>query len=60
MVFHLLVHLGWVDLSFDCSTVCLILLWLMGIWQNQLGNWARTSKSKSTQPDGYTSRWDTM
>ena len=31
----------WVDLDFERSTVCLILLGLMEIWQKQLGKWAR-------------------
>ena len=38
---HVLVDLGWVDLDLECSTVCQILLWLMGIWQKHLGTWAR-------------------
>ena len=38
---HLLVNLGWVDLDFDCPTVCLILLGLVGIWQKWLYSWAR-------------------
>ena len=29
--------LGWVYLNFECSTVCPILLGLLGIWQKQLG-----------------------
>ena len=42
--------LGWVYLNFECSTVCPILLGLLGIWQKQLGktmniqikvNWTR-------------------
>ena len=40
-VSHLVVHLDWVDLKFECSTVCLILPGLVGIWQEQLGSWAR-------------------
>ena len=32
--------LGYVDLDFECSTVCPILLGLTGIWQKQLGSWA--------------------
>ena len=31
----------WVDLDFERSTVCLILLGLMEIWQKRLGKWAR-------------------
>ena len=30
--------LGWVDLNFECSTVCPILPMLMGIRQKQLGS----------------------
>ena len=37
-VTHLLLNLGWVDLDFDCSTVCLILLGLVGIWQKRLSS----------------------
>ena len=40
-VAHLVVNLGWVDLNFDYSTVCLILPGLMGVWQKRLGSWAR-------------------
>ena len=34
-------RLGFVDLDFECSTVCPALLGLMGIWQKQLGSLAR-------------------
>ena len=37
-VAHLVVNLGWVDLNFDYSTVCLILHGLMEVWQNRLGS----------------------
>ena len=37
-VFHLLVEMGWVDLEFDFSTVCLTLPVQMEIWQKRLGN----------------------
>ena len=40
-VAHLVANLGWVDLNFDYSTVCLILPGLMGVWQKWLGSWAR-------------------
>ena len=40
-VTHLLANLGWVDLDFDCSTVCPILLGLVWIWQKWLSTWAR-------------------
>ena len=45
-------RLGFVDLDFECSTVCSILPGLIGIFQKRLGSWARckTQKSKSTQP----------
>ena len=33
--------LDWVDLDFECSTVCPILLGLMGVWQKRLCIWAR-------------------
>ena len=36
---HLLVD--WVDLNFECSTVCPILPGLVGIWQKRLARWAR-------------------
>ena len=35
--------LGWVDLGFECSTVCSTLPGLMWIWQRHLCNWARWS-----------------
>ena len=34
-------RLVFVDLDFDCSTVCRTLLGLMGMWQKWLGSWAR-------------------
>ena len=37
MVSHLFVHRGWVDLDFECSTVCQILPGKMGIRQKRLG-----------------------
>ena len=45
-VAHLVLNLGWVDLKFDYSTVCLILPGLMGVWQNRLGSWARWGNSQ--------------
>ena len=39
-VSHLVVHLGWVDFKFLCSTTCQILLQMSGIWQKWLGSWA--------------------
>ena len=56
-VSHLLVDLGWVDLEFECSTVCLILPGLMRIWQKRPGK--IVPKSKSTLPRS-TSKWDTL
>ena len=40
-VTHLLANLGWVDLDFGCSALCLVLPGLMGNWQNWLSSWAR-------------------
>ena len=40
-VSNLLAHLEWVDLDFECSTVCPILPGLMVIWQKGLGSRAR-------------------
>ena len=40
-VTHLLANLGWVDIDFGCSTLCLILPGLMGNWQNWLSSWVR-------------------
>ena len=40
-VTHVLANLGWVDLDFGCSTLCLVLLGLMGNWQIWLNNWVR-------------------
>ena len=34
-------YLGWVDYDFGHSSVCLVLLGQMGIWQNRLVNRAR-------------------
>ena len=44
-VTHLLANLGWVDLDFDCSAVCPILLGLVEIWQKRLSSCA-TSQIK--------------
>ena len=38
---HHLADLGWVDLDFECSTACLILLGLVGVWQKLMGSWTR-------------------
>ena len=45
-------RLGFVDLDFECSTVCPTLLGLMGTWQKRLaaGQDGGTQKSKSIQP----------
>ena len=40
-VAHHVSDLGWVDLDFGCSTVCLILLGLMRDRQNGQSRWAR-------------------
>ena len=43
-------RLGFVDLDFECSTVCPTLLGLMGIWQKGLGSlWYTKIKVKPTQ-----------
>ena len=46
---YALVDWGWIDLNFECSTVCSILLGLMGFWQKRLGKMGATPKSKSTK-----------
>ena len=33
---HLLADLSWVDLDFECSIICPVLLELLGIWQQRL------------------------
>ena len=38
---HNVSDLGWVDFDFGYYMVCLILLGLMGKWQNWLSSWAR-------------------
>ena len=43
-VIHLVVHLGWVDLDFQCSTVIPVLFGPMGIWQDGLSSKARRCK----------------
>ena len=53
-------RLGFVDLDFECFTVCLTLLGLMGFWQKQLGKMGEHSqpnlaRSKST----WEARWTT-
>ena len=35
---NLLGYLGWVDFDIGCSTICLILLGVMGSWQNWLSS----------------------
>ena len=52
-------NLGWVDMDFNCSTVCQILLGLVGIWQKRLSKMVDHSKSKSTQPR-FARRWVTL
>ena len=58
-VIHLVEHLGWVDLDFECSTVCPILLRLMGIWQKRARRWNTQIKINQIQPRS-TSRWNTL
>ena len=36
---HLVVHLGWVDLDFECSTLCPFLIGLIKIRQKRLYRW---------------------
>ena len=58
---------GWIaGLTFDfgCSALCLVLLGMMGSWQNWLGKmvehkYHRLYRSKSTQPN-YSTRWTTL
>ena len=38
-VVHLVGQLGWVDFDLGRSTICLVLLWRMGSWQNLLSKW---------------------
>ena len=52
-------RLCYVDLDFECSTVCLTLLGLMGIWAEAAGQDGGTQKSKSIQPRS-TSTWDAL
>ena len=40
-VAHLVADLGWVDLDFECYTVCPILPGLIGIWPKGLVKWVR-------------------
>ena len=43
-------RLGWVDINFECSTVCLILPGLVGIWQKHLGKMVEhPNQSQPTQ-----------
>ena len=39
-------RLGWIDLNFECSTVCPILPRLMGIWHKRLGRRASQPKPR--------------
>ena len=67
LVFHIFLYLqgapsarllGWVDLDIECSTVCRILLGLVGIWLKLLGRrsrwWNIQIKIRSTN------QWDTL
>ena len=55
-VAHLVADLGWLDLDFECSTVCPILPGLMGIWQKGLGKTVEhrnpSQPSPGPRPDG--------
>ena len=53
-------YLGWVDYDFGHSSVCLVLLGQMGIWQKRLVNRARwwnrqnqSPRNRGTRPPGY-------
>ena len=60
-VIHLLVDRVRVDLNFECSTVCPVLLGLMGIWQKQLGKMVeRPNQSQPNHKSTTTSRWDIL
>ena len=51
-VAHLLANLGCVDFDFGCSTFCLVLPGLMGLWQKWLSSWARWwNISNQSQPN---------
>ena len=60
-VAHLVANLGWVDLNFDYSTVCLILPGLMEFGRSgwAVGQDGGTPKSKSTEPR-FATRWATL
>ena len=49
-VSHLPVHLVWVDVYFECSTVCPVLPGLIGIWQKQQGK--RAEPNPGARADG--------
>ena len=50
-VAHLVANLGWVDLDFECSTVCKKnLLVLMGTWHKGLGKWVEHRNSSQQNP----------
>ena len=57
-VAHLIADLGWVELDLECSTVCPILLGLMGIRQKWLGKcviwilWKQSQPNSGPRPDG--------
>ena len=43
-------RLGFVDLDFECSTVCPTLLGLMGIWQKRLGKMVEQRNQSQSNP----------
>ena len=56
-VAHLLANLGWVDIDLCCSTLCLVLLGLIGNWQKLLSRWARGwSTPNQSQPNAVSQR----
>ena len=52
-VAHLVADLGWVDLDFDCSTVCPILPGLIRKQQKGLGNWATQPRAETRWANHY-------
>ena len=49
-VFHLLAYLCSVELELECSTVCIIFLWLTGIEKEWLDNGPRQFLQKISDP----------
>ena len=50
--FHVQGDFCWVYFDFSCSTVCPVLLGVMGIWQKRLGSWAKMAEHPNqSQPN---------